>query len=348
MKIKYTLIHTWIFLAMFATAPVVFAQDKAKQIDALISAYAENGKFNGSVLVADKGKVIFKKGYGMANREWAIPNAPDTKFRLGSITKQFTAVLIMQLVEQGKLKLEGKVTDYLTEYPKASGDKITIHHLLTHTSGIPNYTDSPNFFKTLSRNPYKPIEFIKQFADLPLQYEPGSTFGYSNSGYFLLGVIIEKVTGKTYDKALQENIFTPLQMNSTGYDDYATILPKRANGYENVGLTYVNASYLDMSIPYAAGSLYSTVEDLALWDQALYNDKLLSASSKAIMFTPYKSGYAYGWVVGNTKVDQFKDSLQSMAHSGGINGFRSLLIRYPKNKQLVVMLNNTGSADLDI
>lgn len=325
---------------------MAFAQQKAKQIDKLMRRYVDNGKFNGSVLVAENGKVIFKKGYGLANMEWAIANTPDTKFRLGSLTKQFTAMLIMQLVEQGKLKLEGKITDYLTDYHKAAGDKITIHHLLTHTAGIPNYTSFPAFRETLSRNRYKPADFIKQFSDLPLEFEPGSAFAYSNSGYFLLGVIIEKVTGKTYEKVLQANIFTPLQMNNTGYDMFFKILPKRATGYEKWGPEYENASYLDMSIPYAAGSLYSTVENLAVWDQALYSDKLLSASSKAILFTPYKSGYAYGWGVGKTQIGQLKDSVQAMQHQGGINGFNTSLIRIPGDKHLVVLLNNTGGTNL--
>ena len=308
--------------------------------------YVDNGEFNGSVLVVENGKVIFKKGYGLANMEWNIPNTPDTKFRLGSLTKQFTAMLIMQLVEQGKLKLEGKITDYLADYPKAAGDKITIHHLLTHTSGIPNYTSFPSFNEKLSRNRYKPADFIKQFSDLPLEFEPGSTYAYSNSGYFVLGAIIEKVTGKTYEKVLQANIFTPLQMNNTGYDMSFKILPKRATGYDKWNLEYENAPYIDMSIPYAAGSLYSTVEDLALWDQALYSDKLLSASSKAIMFTPYKSDYAYGWGVYKRQIGQLKDSVEAMGHQGGINGFNTLLIRIPKNKHLVVLLNNTGGTNL--
>lgn len=345
MKKIATLLTSLLIILFGSTA--IFAQEKAKQIDELMRKYVHNGKFNGSVLVAEGGKVIFKKGYGMANMEWAIPNTPDTKFRLGSITKQFTSMLIMQLVEQGKLKLDGKITDYLPDYPKANGDKITIHHLLTHTSGIPSYTSFPTFEETLSRNPYNPTEFMKQFSDLPLEFEPGSTFVYSNSGYFLLGVIIEKVTGKTYEKVLQENILMPLQMNNTGYDVSATILPKRATGYEKHGASYVNASYLDMSIPYAAGSLYSTVEDLAVWDQALYSDKLLSSSSKAIMFTPYKSDYAYGWGVSKIKVGQFKDSVEVIEHFGGINGFNTALSRLPKNKHLVVLLNNTGGTNLD-
>ncbi len=346
MKKITTLITSLLLILFVSTAS--FAQDKAKQIDDLMRKYVDNSKFNGTVLVAESGKVIFKKGYGMANMEWAIPNAPDTKFRLGSVTKQFTSMLIMQLVEQGKIKLDGKITNYITDYPKATGDKITIHHLLTHTSGIPNYTGFPNFETTLSRNPYKSTEFIKKFSELPLDFEPGSTYSYSNSGYFLLGVIIEKVTGKTYETVLQESIFNPLHMNNTGYDMHATILPKRATGYEKRGVGYVNASYLDMSIPYAAGSLYSTVKDLALWDKALYTDKLLSASSKAIMFTPYKSGYAYGWGVGKTKVGQFKDSVQVIQHFGGINGFTTALSRLPKDKHFVVLLNNTGGANLGV
>ncbi|MVM31421.1 serine hydrolase [Spirosoma sp. HMF4905] len=346
---KKTLLHKHLGLAIIVillTTSSAFAQTKATKIDALVQQYVANRQFNGSVLVAEHGQVIFKKGYGMANMEWNIPNAPDTKFRLGSITKQFTAMLIMQLVEKGKLKLDGKVTDYLPDYPKANGDKITIHHLLTHTSGIPNYTNFPKFFEMESRNPATPSEFLKKFADMPLDFEPGSKFSYSNSGYFLLGVLIEKVSGKSYANLLKENILTPLQLTDTGYDLFAPILPKRATGYEKQGSNYVNSPYLDMTIPYAAGSLYSTVEDLYRWDQALYTDKLLSASAKATMFTPFLDGYAYGWGVRKTKIGDLKDSLLVIEHTGGINGFNTIISRIPKDKQLVVLLNNTGGAPL--
>ncbi|WP_460940699.1 serine hydrolase [Spirosoma humi] len=352
---KNSLIQRLLFLTVMVGLPAVsatFAQTKATKIDALVNQYVANRQFNGAVLVADRGQVIFKKGYGMANMEWNIPNAPDTKFRLGSITKQFTAMLIMQLVEQNKLKLDGKITDYLPDYPKTTGDKITIHHLLTHTSGIPNYTNVPRFFETLARNPYTPQAFIKEFSNLPLDFEPGAKFNYSNSGYFLLGVIIEKVTGKSYATVLSENILKPAQLADTGYDLFSPILPKRAAGYEKQGGKYVNAPYLDMSIPYAAGSMYSTVEDLYRWDQALYTDKLLSARGKATLFTPFRGsyeegfGYAYGWIVGKTKVGSLNDSLLLIEHGGGINGFNTIISRLPKNKQLVVLLNNTGGAPL--
>jgi CubicO group peptidase (beta-lactamase class C family) len=321
------------------------AQEKAKQIDELMQRYVENGQFNGTVLVTDNGKPVFTKGYGLANMEWKIPNEPDHKFRLASLTKQFTAMLIMQLVEQDKLRLDGKITDYLADYPKAAGDKITVHHLLTHTSGIPNYTSLPDF-NMFKRDRNKPDDLIKKFSDLPLEFEPGSAFAYSNSGYILLGAIIEEVTGIAYEKVAQENIFTPLQMHNTGYDVAYKVLPRRASGYHRWNLIYENAPYTDMSNPYAAGALYSTVEDLALWDKALYTDELLSATSKAVMFTPYKNGYAYGWGVAKMQVGQLKDSIEMMQHQGAIEGFSSLLMRIPKNKQLVVLLDNTQSGNL--
>ena len=331
---------------LWQTTCPTFAQTKAEKIDALLKQYVANRQFNGSILVADKGKVVIKKGYGLANMEWNIANTPTTKFRLGSITKQFTAMLTMQLVEQGKLKLDGNVTDYLPDYPKATGGKITIHHLLTHTSGIPNYTDFPKFFETLSRDPYTPAAFVPKFSGMPLNFEPGSKFSYSNSGYFLLGVIIEKVTGKPYAEVLQEKILTPLDLKDTGYDLPGPIIPKRASGYEKRGSGYVNTPYLDMSIPYAAGSLYSTVEDLYTWSQALDTDALLSEKGKEALFTPFRDHYAYGWNVMNVAIGELKDSVQLIEHGGGINGFNTLISRIPADERFVVLLNNTGGAPL--
>ena len=209
-----------------------FGQTKNEQLDKLLNRYNEYGKFNGSVLVTDQGKIVYKKGFGLANMEWDIPNKPNTKHRLGSVTKQFTAMLILQLAADGKLDLHVPITKYLPDYPKESGDKITIHHLLTHSSGIPNYTAFPGFFAENSRNPYTPDEFVKEFEDKDLEFTPGENFNYSNSGYFLLGVIIEKISGKTYEQMLRENIFTPLGMNDTGYDNHEDILKNRATGYK--------------------------------------------------------------------------------------------------------------------
>ncbi|HEX3249835.1 MAG TPA: serine hydrolase domain-containing protein [Pyrinomonadaceae bacterium] len=342
---KYLLLA--IFLAAFLLSPVALAQDHAAKIQEVLALAHKYRQFNGSALVAENGKVVYKEAFGMANMEWNIPNTPDTKFRLGSITKQFTATAILQLVEQGKIKLNGKLSDYLPEYRKDIGEKVTIHHLLTHTSGIPSYTSQPGFFENVSRNPYKVDEFVKKYASGDLEFEPGSKFLYDNSGYFLLGAIIERVTGKPYEQVLQENIFNPLGMKNTGYDHYNTIIAKRAAGYIKTRDSYANAPYLDMSIPYAAGSLYSTVEDLYLWDQALYTNKVLSAQSKALMYTPFLDGYAYGWVIRNAGFKQNNEDVQVITHEGGINGFTTTIVRFPKEKNLIVMLDNTNTEYLD-
>ncbi|KAA2238503.1 serine hydrolase [Chitinophaga agrisoli] len=340
--------RTLMLLLLF---PVLFscrssAQDAAK-IDQLLGKYYEYGQFNGTVLVAKAGKIIFKKGYGYANFEWDILNTTDTKFRLGSITKQFTAMLILQLVEKGKIRLDGKVTDYLPYYPKDNGGKITVYQLLTHTAGVPNYTALPEFFSRYARNAYTPREFIPVFAELPLEFSPGSKYKYSNSGYFILGAIIEAVSGKPYDEVLHENILRPLHMNNTGYDTAATVIKKRADGYMKRRNGYEHAEYLDMSLPFAAGAMYSTVEDLYLWDQALYTEQLLNKDSKHTYFTPYLDGYACGWVRKPINLGKTTDTLSAIWHGGGINGFVSLIVRIPGTKDLVVLLNNTGGTDLE-
>ncbi len=341
-----------LILLLMLASTVAIGQSKAEQIDELISKYTEYGKFNGSALVARDGKVIFKKGYGMANMEWDIPNASNTKHRLGSITKQFTAMLILQLASEGKIDLNKPVNTYLPDYSEENGDKFTTHQLLTHTAGVPNYTAFPRFFQDESRNPYTPDEFVEMFADSTLDFEPGDKFTYSNSGYFLLGVLVEKITGKPYEEVLQENIFDPLGMKDSGYDHHDEIMKNRATGYEKNGNSYVNSAYLDMSIPYAAGSLYSTTEDLLLWDQALYSNKLLPKKYMDLLFEPYipafgNSHYAYGWAVGNSQIGKSKDSVATIGHGGGINGFNTLITRMPTDRTLVVLLNNTGGAPLN-
>jgi len=322
------------------------AQNNVDKIDALIQAYNDLGEFNGSVLVAENGRVIYKKGFGLANREWNIPNKPDTKFRLGSITKQFTSMLILQLVEQGKIDLQGKLSDYLPYYRKDTGSQVTIHQLLTHSSGIPSYTSIPNFFEEISRDPYPVEEFVKKYCSGDFEFEPGSRYLYNNSGYFLLGAILEEITGKTYEEVLSEKIFAPLGMENSGYDKHSPIIPNRATGYSSTFEGYVNAPYLDMSLPYAAGSLYSTAEDLYLWDQALYTDKLLSARMKELMFTPHIANYGYGWGIRQKSLPDSKEKLTSIAHGGGINGFNTMIERLTDDKDLIVLLNNTPGANL--
>lgn len=332
-----------LFIVALATATGAFAQkDVQKNIDALLKQYYDYGQLNGAVLVGDKGKVVYEKGFGMANMEWGIPNTAETKFRIGSITKQFTATLILQLVEEGKIKLDGKLSDYLPDYRKDTGSRVTIHQLLNHTSGIPSYTSNPEFFPKHSRDAYAVPEFVKTFASGDLEFEPGAKFSYNNSGYTLLGAIIEKVTGKPYETVLSERILKPLGMTNTGYDHHATILEKRASGYQRTREGFINAPYLDMSLPYAAGSIYSTVEDLYKWDQALHEGTILSAESRKLMFTPGLSNYGYGVGIDDRTLGKTDQKIKVISHSGGINGFNSLMTRAVDKRQTVVILDNVG------
>jgi CubicO group peptidase (beta-lactamase class C family) len=343
-----------VLLGVFLVTGIInvsYGQTKDEKLDKLISAYAEYGKFNGSVLVAERGKVIYKKGFGLANMEWNVPNQPDTKHRLGSITKQFTAMLIMQLVEQSKLKLDVPISAYLPDYPKRNGDVVTIHQLLTHSSGIPNMTSFPGFVKDISQNSYTPLQLVNLFADSTLQFKPGEKFDYSNSGYIVLGYIIEKVTGKTYEQVLQEKILAPLKMNNTGYDHYGPLLKNRANGYEKNGRNYVNAPFIDMSVPYSAGSLYSTVEDLYIWDEALYGNQLLRKENMDLLFAKHISSgrghYGYGWSIVEMPLGNTAERMETVGHGGGINGFNTQITRIPSDKSFIVLLDNTGGAPLN-
>ena len=317
----------------------LWGADKAESIHALLSKYHEQGWFNGSALVSDNGAVILKRGYGMANMEWGIANTPDTKFRLGSITKQFTAALVLQLVEQGKLQLSAPLTRYLPDYPAKNGDRITVHQLLNHSSGIPGYTELPQF-REWALIPSTPAAFVAKFSKLDLLFQPGTKFSYSNSGFFVAGYLVEKITGKPYADVLRERIFEPLGMRDSGYDMPATLLSKRASGYDATFDGYRNTGYLDMTLPYAAGSLYSTVEDLYKWDQGLYGDVILKPSSKERMFTPGLADQGYGFVV------RTQNGVKTISHGGAINGFNGVIVREPDTKRLVVLLNNTGGAPL--
>jgi len=324
--------------------------DKVNEIDELISIYHDYGLFNGTVLVVENGEVIYKKGFGWANMEWSIPNKPDTKFRIGSITKQFTSMLILQLMEEEKIDLQGKLSDYLPYYREDTGSKVTIHHLLTHTSGIPSYTSLSNFFEKVSRDPFPVNEFVEKYCSGDLEFEPGSKFVYNNSGYFLLGAVIEEITGRKYADILRDKIFDPLKMKSTGYDHFEIIIPNRATGYQKTFDGYENAPYLDMSLPYAAGSLYSTVEDLYLWDQSLYSEKLLSKEKKGLLFKPHVKAmggsYGYGWTIRQRNHPVAEKKLMSISHGGGINGFNTLIERLVDDRHLIVLFNNTPGVSL--
>ncbi|MCU0546057.1 MAG: serine hydrolase [Oscillatoriaceae cyanobacterium Prado104] len=306
------------------------------QITDYLNAHVAVNNFTGSVLVARSGEVIFSQGCGMANYELDVPNTPQTIFRLASITKQFTALAIVQLQEQGLLDVRDTISKYIPDYPE-SGKIISIHHLLTHTSGIPNYTSFPDYLETMMLP--SPVEnTIAKFKDLPLEFQPGEKFSYSNSGYTLLTYILEKVSGKSYETYLQEQIFQPLGMQNSGYDRHNLIIKNRASGYAAGSNGLENAIYIDMSVPSGAGGLYSTVEDLYRWDRALYTEKLVSKSSLEIIFTADKNEYGYGWVIANT----FNRKL--VWHNGGINGFRTTIMRFIDDGVCAIVLSNSETA----
>jgi CubicO group peptidase (beta-lactamase class C family) len=308
-------------------------KELASRVEEYMAARIARNHFSGSILIARDGKVLVSRAYGMANLELDVPNTPQTKFRLGSITKQFTAMAILILQERGKLSVQDKVKKYLPDAPK-TWDEITVFHLLTHTSGIPNYTESPEFLKTLPvRVTLK--ELIAKFKDKPLDFKPGAKFHYSNSGYVVLGQIIETVSGQNYASFLKSVVLDPLQMNDTGYDSGTAILKHRAAGYtRRLGLIPSNCDYVDMSIPHAAGALYSTTLDLLKWDQALYAEKLVPRKAIEAMFTPAKDNYGFGWLIDR------KFGLKRYEHGGGIMGFVTIIERFPEEKLLVVALSN--------
>lgn len=316
------------------------AEALGARVDEYMRAQVKANTFSGSILLARDGKPLLSKGYGFANLEWQVPATPQTKFRIGSVTKQFTSMLVMQLVQEGKLKTDDSICQHVAPCPD-TWKPITIHHLLTHTSGIPSYTNQPDFRKTMMV-PTSTDELISKFRDLPLEFPPGSQFKYNNSGYFLLGVIIEKLAGSKYEEVLRRRILTPLGMNDTGYDWPRTILPRRASGYAGRGRTLANAPAVDMQQPFSAGALYSTTEDLLKWDQALYGDTLLPEAARKTMFTPFKDNYAYGWGVRPPSPETF--GRLHVSHGGGINGFSAMIVRLPEDRVTAIVLANNETA----
>ncbi len=317
------------------------------KIDALVKSYAAIKQFNGNVLVQQKGKVIFSKSYGMADMELNVPNERQTKFRIGSVTKQFTAVLVMLLRQEGKIDLDSSVAAYLPWYPVMPGRKIKIRHLLSHSSGLNNYTERTDFYTRLACLNIPAKQFGMQYCvDTTLLFEPGSRFHYCNTDYYLLGLVIELITGKNYAEVLSENILQRTGMQNTGIDSLASILPGRAKGYEYRYFGYENADPINMATStYAAGAMYSTVDDLLRWQTALRGDKLLTAESRQLFFTPAINNHAFGLYI-----NKMKNGKTAIGHPGGISGFSSFLITFPEDSITIILLDNTASGrrgDLD-
>jgi CubicO group peptidase (beta-lactamase class C family) len=318
-----------LYLGTLSTPPSIRAQPLPDRINTIL----EEADLGGSVIVTRGGATLFSAGYGMANREHGVPNSPATKFRIGSITKQFTAMAILILQDRGMLQVEDRVGDHISTVPE-SWQELTIHQLLTHTSGIMHSWALPGFAETMAA-PTTRDATLARFFKQPLVFEPGTGFQYSGVGYFLLAKLIEVVSGKRYAEFLDAEIFTPLGMSDTGADRRDVVLEGRASGYgRSEDGTVQNSPAIFMPLLTGGGNLYSTVEDMARWDRALAEHALVSEEAYAAMYRPEREGYRYGWRIGEL------DGHRSISHSGGVPGFNAFILRLPEEEVCVVVLTN--------
>lgn len=324
--------------------------NETQKIDKLVQSFVDIDQFTGTVLVAKKGKVVFGKGFGLANREWNAANAIDTKFRLGSVTKQFTAMLVMQLFQEGRIDLNGHISDYLPYYRKDIGTKITIDQLLSHTSGLGDFGSRDDFWE-ICKTEYAPKEFIEKYCSDNLEAEPGARYRYSNSGYYILGAIIESLRAKPFREVLKERILDVIGMNSSGLEMRKDVVYKQASGYSLKYGKYNKADYINLyTVIFSAGGMYSTVGDLLKWDRALYTERLLSKQNMELMFRPNIEKYAYGIQVNKMKFPGLSFTSDFSSHNGAINGFRSIIVRESHEQQAIIILSNMtpGSTNIDL
>ncbi|MBL7722936.1 MAG: serine hydrolase [Chitinophagaceae bacterium] len=337
MKISLLLI----FMQMVTSLSL--AQSKKEKIDAIMKTYHRYNMFDGAILVAENGKVIYKKAFGFANREWNIPNTTDTKFMLGSVSKPITSILALIQVQKGLLQLDKTISDYLPEFSKKNGSRITIRQLMSHSSGMPNYDIMKDFFPKVSRQQFTREDYVKLYMDSALVFEPGSSYYYSSWGYFTLGYIIERVSGKSYSQLMKEDIFDKIGMNSSGSYYHTQVVPKRATGYDYSLGGFTSSDFRDQSNTMGTGDLYSTVEDLFKLHLALSDNRLLNKELTDQMFTPGIRPWRYGFGWFN---QQFKytpaDSVFTNYHLGMTEGFLSFMIRIPSTNSLIVFLCNSS------
>ena len=334
--------------ALMVGTCAAWGQDVAEKADQYLSTWAKQGRFSGVVLIAKGDRILLRKGYGMANYELNVPNSPETVFRIGSITKVFTALSVLQLEEKGLLKVSDPVAKYVPEMPQG-WNEITIHELLCHKSGIPDFASAKAYSDF--NDPRHVENALKENADKPLVNKPGEVLRYSNSGYILLGRVIEKVSGKTYEEYLNENIFKPAGMTHTTVDHATEVVHERASGYRFDGETVVNAPYGDPVYGAAAGALRSTVDDLYRFDRTLKAGKLFSKAITEKAWTAYglwtaplplplEADYGYGWMMGDTFGHRYG------GHGGWVNGFVSQFTRYPDDDEVLIVLWNFETSNI--
>ncbi len=339
-------IKTIIFFLCFLAITNLIAQNKNKQLAQVMNTYHKANMFDGAVLVAENGKIIYKQAFGLANREWNIPNKTDTKFMIGSISKPLTATLTLIQVQKNLIDLNKTVSYYLPEFAGKPAAKVTIKQLLSHTSGIANYDIIKDFFPKISRQNFSRENYFKVFIDSALAFEPGSRYAYSSWGYFTLGYILERVTNKTYAQLMKADIFDKLQMTHSGSYFHTQIVPQRANGYDYSFGGFTSADFRDQSNTMGTGDIYSTVEDLFKFHMAIGNYTLINEALTNEMLTPgiRPARYGYGWFNQNFKYTN-TDSVTSNYHLGSTDGFISFMLRIPGTKSMAVILCNSYPTD---
>jgi CubicO group peptidase (beta-lactamase class C family) len=331
-----------LFLAISTLNIKSYSQNPEKQFDKILSDQNFENSPGFVALVAKNDQVIYRKAFGYANLELDVKLRPEHIFRIGSITKQFTAAAILKLEEEGKLSLQDDITKFIEDYP-THGHTITIEHLLTHTSGIKSYTSIKEWDAEMRKKDFTPAEMIDFFKNQPMDFAPGEEFLYNNSAYFLLGHIIEKASGKTYEEYLKDTFFEPLGMTGTSYGNPSRVIKNRAAGYMKKNGEFVNAEFLSMTQPYAAGSLLSNVDDLFTWYTAVMNDKVISKENRVKAHTSFKlnngkpTGYGYGWFLGNIQGSPM------IEHGGGINGYLTASLWLPDEKVFVAVFSNCNA-----
>ncbi len=333
-----------IVLLLFAFS--INAQSKEEHIDKIMQTYHDYNMFDGSVLVAENGKIIYKNAFGLANREWNIANTTDTKFMIGSVSKPLTAFLMLLQVQKGLIQLDNTVATYLPEFKGKPAEKVTIRQLLSHTTGMPNYDIIKDFFPRISRQYFTREDYIKVYLDAPLAFEPSTDFHYSSWGYFTLGYIMERVTNKSYAQLMKAEIFDKLGMNSSGSYEHTQVVSKRATGYDYSFGGFTSADFRDQSNTMGTGDIYSTVEDLFKFHLAITNHTLLNKQLTDEMLKPgiKLARYGFGWFNQNYKYTE-TDSVATNFHLGMTDGFLSFVRRIPSSNSVVIILCNSSPTD---
>lgn len=330
-------------LLLISFANACYGQDHDR-IDRFLKAFATQDFLNGVVLVGRDDSIIYEKPFGYANMEWKVKNTMDGRFRIGSMTKQFTAALILVLKQEGKLALDDTIAEHIPYYRKDTGNRITIHQLLAHTSGIPEYNNAPNFWQDSTHNHYILPEFIEKFGSGDPEFEPGSRYNYTNTEYLVLGAIIEQIEGKSYGEVLREKLLDPLELNQTGIDQYDARIEKRVTGYlKKEDGTYQRAPYYYMGNLHGAGAMYSTASDLFRWTAFLHNsDRILSPESRRLMMTPNLNGYGYGLSIKEITLEDGR-GITYISHGGGVNGIFGQMEYYREGGYFILILDNAGN-----